>query len=191
MKKKAVFGIFKTRNKAEGAVDAMKMTGFSSQDISVLLPQRMGSQDFVHTRASKAPEGAVTGAGTGAVIGGALGLLMGIGALAVPGVGPLIVAGPIMSALAGIGSGGMIGALSGALIGYGIPEYEARRYEGAVRNGGILLSVHTDTEELQEEAKEAAGGEERGPLGSRRTAARPIRGPICIFYPGIPTPRPC
>src|SRR4029077_13756117 len=93
---------------------------------------------------SKTPEGATTGAASGAAIGGTLGLLAGIGALAIPGLGPFIAAGPIMGALAGAGTGGVVGGLVGALIGMGFPEYEAKRYEGLVKHGGILLSVHCD-----------------------------------------------
>lgn len=152
-KGKAVLGIFKTRAAVEIAVDALKMDGFSNSDISVLVPQYGGSQDFVHVKGTKAPEAAATGAGGGAVIGGTLGLLVGVGALAVPGLGPLIAAGPIMAALAGAGVGGAIGGVGGALIGMGIPEYEAKRYEGIVKNGGILLSVHADNEQEVEKAK--------------------------------------
>lgn len=144
-KAKAVFGIYKDRLETERAVSALKFEGFSTSDISVLLPDMAGSQRFAHEKGTKAPEGAATGAGTGAVIGGTLGLLAGIGALAIPGFGPFIAAGPIMAALAGAGVGGTVGGLGGALIGFGIPEYEAKRYEGFVKDGGILLSVHVDT----------------------------------------------
>src|SRR4030095_6501020 len=113
-----------------------------------------GTKDFAHTKATKAPEGATTGAGTGAVVGGALGWLAGIGALAIPGLGPFIAAGPIMAALAGAGVGGAVGGLAGALIGMGLPEYEAKRYEGRVKDGGILLSVHSDSSEETKRAKE-------------------------------------
>ena len=143
--KKAVFGIYKTREGVESAVDALKIGGFSASDISVLLPDNKGSQEFAHTKGTKAPEGAATGAGTGVVIGGTLGWLAGIGALAIPGVGPLIAAGPIVAALAGAGIGGTVGGISGALIGLGIPEYEAKRYEGYIKDGGILLSVHAES----------------------------------------------
>ena len=129
-KNKVVLGIYKTRSEVESAVDALKMDGFSTSDVSVLMPDSAGSQDFAHTKATKAPEGATTGASTGAVIGGALGLLAGVGALAIPGIGPFIAAGPIMAALAGAGVGGAIGGIGGALIGFGMPEYEAKRYEG-------------------------------------------------------------
>jgi hypothetical protein len=151
---KAVFGIYDSRAEVERAVDALKLDGFVAHDISVLLPDKKGSQEFAHTKNTKAPEGAATGASTGVVIGGALGWLVGIGALAIPGVGPLIAAGPIVSALAGAGIGGTFGGISGALIGLGIPEYEAKRYEGIVREGGILLSVHVETSKLANMAKE-------------------------------------
>src|SRR6202789_3757202 len=143
-KKTAVFGIYSTRNGAEQAAEALVNAGFAAGDISVLLPENLGTREIGTEKSTKAPEGATTGAGTGAVLGGALGLLAGIGALAIPGVGPLIAAGPIMAALAGVGVGGAVGGFTGALIGMGIPEYEAKRYEGRIAKGGILLSVHCD-----------------------------------------------
>ncbi len=144
-KKTAVFGIFKTANQAENSVDRLLAAGFSNDDISVLLPDLKSSKDFAHEKNTKAPEGTTAGVATGGVIGGTLGLLAGIGALAIPGVGPLIAAGPIMGALAGLGVGGAVGGLIGALVGMGIPEYEAKRYEGRIKEGGVLLSVHCDT----------------------------------------------
>ena len=150
---KAVFVIYRNQAEAEAAVSSLKACGFRSSDISVLLPQPTGSSDLVHTKATKAPEGAAAGVGTGVVVGGTLGLLVGIGALAIPGLGPFIAAGPIMSALAGIGVGTAVGGISGALIGFGIPEYEAKKYEGFVKEGGILLSVHTDNPEWTVKAK--------------------------------------
>ncbi len=170
-KNKAVLGIYKTRTEVESAVDALKADGFATSDISVLLPENSGSHDFAHTKATKAPEGAATGAGKGAVIGGTLGLLAGIGALAIPGFGPFIAAGPIMAALAGAGVGGTVGGVSGALVGFGIPEYEAKRYEGFVKNGGILLSVHTDNSEQVEKAKkclERTGAEDIATAGEAK-----------------------
>src|SRR5207237_1565699 len=133
------FGIYSTRMGAENAVDRLKMEGFRNTDISVLIPGNVGTKDLAHQKNTKAPEGATAGAGTGAVLGGTLGWLVGIGALAIPGLGPFIAAGPIVAALAGAGAGGAIGGLTGALIGMGIPEYEAKRYEGRVKDGGILL----------------------------------------------------
>jgi hypothetical protein len=144
-KKTAVFGIYHTRNQAELSVDRLLATGFSNDDISVLLPDSQSSKDFAHDKSTKAPEGATAGVTTGGAIGGTLGLLAGIGVLAIPGVGPFIAAGPIMGALAGLGVGGAVGGLIGALVGMGIPEYEAKRYEGRIKEGGVLLSVHCDT----------------------------------------------
>jgi hypothetical protein len=149
----AVFGIYKTAQSAESAVDQLISTGFSNSAISVLLPDDESTRAFAHEKNTKAPEGTTTGAATGGVVGGTLGLLAGIGALAIPGVGPLIAAGPIMAALAGVGVGGAVGGVVGALVGLGIPEYEAKRYEGAVKNGGTLLSVHCDTSEQIDTAK--------------------------------------
>src|SRR4029077_9342011 len=153
-KNTAVFGIYSSYEQAEGAVDALRAAGFRNTDISVLFPENVGSKDFAHRKGTKAPEGATTGAGTGALIGGALGWLTGIGALAIPGLGPFIAAGPIMAALAGGAVGGAVGGIGGALIGMGIPEYEAKRYEGRVTKGGILLSVHSDDSAWTKRAKE-------------------------------------
>ena len=153
-KNTAVFGIYKTLSQAEDAVNRLVAAGFTNDDISVLLPDNQSTRNFAHKKETKAPEGTTTGVTAGGAIGGAIGLLAGIGALAIPGVGPLIAAGPIMGALAGVGVGGAVGGLIGALIGMGIPEYEAKRYEGRVKEGGILLSAHCDTSDEIGRAKE-------------------------------------
>jgi hypothetical protein len=149
-----VFGIYRDRVGVEHAVDDLKDAGFRNTDISVLFPENVGTKDFAHEKATKAPEGTAAGAGTGAVVGGTLGWLAGIGTLAIPGVGPLIAAGPIVAALTGVGVGGALGGITGALIGMGIPEYEAKRYEGRVKEGGILLSVHSDNSDWTKKAKD-------------------------------------
>src|SRR6201998_1502062 len=162
-KNTAVFGIYRTRADVERAVDALKAAEFRNSDISVLFAESTGTKDFAHEKETKAPEGATAGAGTGALLGGGLGWLAGIGALAIPGLGPFIAAGPIMAALAGAGVGGAVGGVTGALIGMGIPEYEAKRYEGRLQKGGILLSVHCSTSEEIKRAKELVertGGED-------------------------------
>ncbi len=151
--KKSVFGIYKSRQSVESAVDSLKAGGFSSSDISVLMPKSDSTQDFAHEKQTKAPEGATTGGTAGVAIGAGLGWLVGIGALAIPGVGPFIAAGPIMAALAGAGIGGAVGGVTGALVGMGIPEYEAKRYESFVKDGGILLSVHSDNSDETAKAK--------------------------------------
>jgi hypothetical protein len=153
-KNTAVYGIYPTYGAVENGVEALRAAGFRNTDISVLFPENVGTKDFAHKKDTKAPEGATTGAGTGFVVGGALGWLVGIGALAIPGLGPFIAAGPIMAALAGAGVGGAVGGIAGALIGMGIPEYEAKRYEGRVKEGGILLSVHCDNSEWVKHAKQ-------------------------------------
>jgi hypothetical protein len=150
----SVFAIYNTREDVERAVEALHRHGFRATDVSVLWPQNVGSKDLGHELHTKAPEGAAAGAGTGAVIGGTLGWLVGIGAIAVPGLGPLIAAGPIVAALAGAGAAGAVGGIAGALVGYGVPEYEAKRYEGRVRKGGILLSVHADNSEWAQRASD-------------------------------------
>ena len=176
---KSVFGIFNSRASVDSAVDRLKTAGFRNQDISVLMPSKEGTHDFAHEKDTKAPEGATTGAASGAVVGGGLGWLVGIGALAIPGIGPFVAAGPIMAALAGAGIGGTVGGVTGALIGMGIPEYEAKRYEGFVKDGGILLSVHVDDSDWQKIAKElletagardiATAGEEDSDLKGMKT----------------------
>jgi hypothetical protein len=142
--KKAVLCITPTRESAAAIVDDLKASGFSSNDISALFPDTSGSRDFAHEQNTKAPEGAAVGAGTGSLLGGTLGWLAGIGSLAIPGLGPFIAAGPIMAALGGAAIGAAAGGLTGALVGYGMPEYEAKQYEGKIRSGNILLSVHTE-----------------------------------------------
>lgn len=152
-KNTSVFGIYPTQGALESAVDRLRAAGFRGTDISVLFPENIGTKDFAHEKGTKAPEGASTGAGAGMLAGGALGWLVGIGTLAIPGLGPFIAAGPIMAALAGAGVGGAVGGLTGALVGMGIPEYEAKRYEGRVVKGGMLLSVHSDNSEWTDKAK--------------------------------------
>ena len=164
----AVFGIYKSSAQAEQAVDRIAAAGFSHNDISVLLPDAHSSKEFAHEKNTKAPEGTATGVTAGGVVGGTLGLLAGIGALAIPGLGPFIAAGPIMAALAGLGVGGAVGGLVGALVGMGIPEYEAKRYEGRVKDGGVLLSVHCDTSDEISKAKDllkATGAEDIASTG--------------------------
>ena len=169
-KNTAAFAIFPSRSAAEVAVDQLTAAGFSNQDVSVLMSDKEGSKDFATEKNTKAPEGTATGVGIGGTVGGTLGLLAGIGALAIPGVGPLIAAGPIMGALAGLGVGGALGGLVGALVGMGIPEYEAKRYEGRVKDGGILVSVHCDSSEEVSRAKDilkAAGGDDVASAGEK------------------------
>src|ERR1700726_1534367 len=153
-KNTAVFGIYGSYGAADAAVDGLRAAGVRNTALSVMFPENVGTKDFAHEKGTKAPEGATTGAGTGAVIGGAVGWLAGIGTLAIPGVGPFIAAGPIVAALAGAGVGGAVGGIAGALIGMGIPEYEAKRYEGRIKEGGILLSVHSDNSDWTKRAKE-------------------------------------
>src|SRR6202161_658212 len=154
-KKVGVFGIYSTRIAVENATDSLVRAGFPTSDISVLLPESPGGvKDMGTAKETKAPEGTAVGVTAGGVIGGTLGLLAGVGLLAIPGLGPFIAAGPIMAGLAGLGVGGAVGGVTGALIGLGIPEYEAKRYEGRLQKGGILLSVHCDTSEEIKRAKE-------------------------------------
>lgn len=150
----AVFCTATTRAQAERIVSGLRVAGFSSDDISALFPDDTGTRDFAHEQNTKAPEGATTGAGAGGVLGGALGLLAGIGAIAVPGVGPLIAAGPILATLSGAAVGAAVGGVTGALVGMGIPEFEAKRYEGKLRDGNILISVHVEDSTEKTRAKD-------------------------------------
>ena len=154
MSNTSVFAILSDRLHAQAAVDGLMRNGFRGEDISVLLADNVGTKDLAHEKHTKAPEGAVTGASAGVVIGGALGLLAGAGAILIPGIGPFIAAGPIMGLLAGAGGVGVAGGIIGALVGMGIPEYEAKRYEGLVREGRALLSVHCDNSDWERRAKE-------------------------------------
>jgi hypothetical protein len=170
-KNTAAFGIYRTQTALEEGIEALKSANFRREDISVLFPDNVGTKDFGHIKSTKAPEGASAGAGTGAVIGGVLGWLAGIGAIAIPGIGPFIAAGPIMTALAGLGVGGAVGGIAGSLIGLGIPEYEAKRYEGRIRNGGLLISVHCDDSEWTAKAKDIltnTGAEDVSSTGEAR-----------------------
>jgi hypothetical protein len=175
-KNKSVLGIYSSRSRVEHAVAVLKDSGFSHSDVSVLLPENLGSRELATEKATKAPEGATAGAGSGAVIGGALGWLAGIGAIAIPGLGPFIAAGPIMAALAGAGVGGAVGGVTGALVGIGIPEYEAKRYQGWLEKGGILVSVHCDTSDEIKRAKEIlerTGAEDISSAGEASADVKP------------------
>src|SRR6202022_1507142 len=180
-KNKSVFGIYSSRSAVENAISALKNAGFQHSDVSVLLPQNLGSKEIATEKNTKAPEGATTGAGSGAAIGGTLGWLVGIGALAIPGLGPFIAAGPIMAALAGMGVGGAVGGVVGALVGMGIPEYEAKRYDGKVKDGNILLSVHTEDNDERDRAKkilEAGGAEDISYTGKASVPKEQRKQPI-------------
>lgn len=164
-KNTAVFGIFPSRMEVEEAVEHLRRAGFRGTDISVLFQDNQGTKDFAHEKNTKAPEGSTTGVVAGGIAGGVLGWLTGIGALAIPGLGPLIAAGPIVAALAGMGAVGTLGGIVGALVGMGIPEYEARRFEGRIRDGGVLVSVHCDNADWVKRAKDVmvhAGGQDIG-----------------------------
>jgi len=169
-KNRAVFGIYANRLEVEEAVDHLRRTGFRSTDVSVLFPDNQGTKDFAHEKNTKAPEGLATGVAAGGIAGGVLGWLTGIGALVIPGLGAFIAAGPILGALAGAGAVGTLGGIIGALIGMGIPEYEARRFEGRIRDGGILLSVHCDNGDWVRRAKEVlqhTGAQDIGSEGEK------------------------
>lgn len=190
----AVFCIAASELIANNIVGNLKSAGFSNNDISVLFPDKSSTRDFAHEKNTKAPEGATIGAGSGGVVGGALGLLAGIGLLAIPGVGPFIAAGPIMAALSGIAVGAAIGGIAGALIGMGIPELEAKRYEGKVKDGNILISVHAETSEEVTSAKKiftdaratdiSSAGESNAP-GAKAESTRPV---IHTMPGAIPSP---
>jgi hypothetical protein len=170
-KNTAVFGIYQTQADVEFAVDALRTEGFRNTDVSVLFPENKGTKDFAIEKHTKLPEGTATGATAGGVVGGVLGWLAGVGVLAIPGLGPFIAAGPIMAALTGMGVLAAVGGIAGALIGMGIPEYEARRYEGRIKDGGILLSVHCDDVNWSAKAKqilERTGAQDVASAGEAR-----------------------
>jgi hypothetical protein len=177
-KNTAVYGICKNVSHLETTIDALRLAGFRSDDISTLFPDKMSSRDFALQSNTKAPEGAATGAGAGIVVGGTLGWLVGIGALAIPGLGPFIAAGPLMAALAGAGVGGAVGELTGALIGLGLPEFEAKRYEGLIKSGGILLSVHADSSEWVSKAKRVLKDCQVGDISSSGEASAETKSPV-------------
>jgi len=166
----AVFGIYPDRAAVEETVEHLRSAGFRSTDISVLFPDNQGTKDFAHEKNTKAPEGATTGVVAGGITGGVLGWLTGIGALAIPGLGPFVAAGPIVAALAGAGAVGTLGGIVGALVGMGIPEYEAKRYEGRIREGGVLVSVHCDSADWVKRCREImvqTGGQDIGATGEK------------------------
>ncbi|HYL35751.1 MAG TPA: DUF3341 domain-containing protein [Bryobacteraceae bacterium] len=167
-KNTAVFGIYRDKAAVQSGLGVLRSAGFRNTDISVLIPANPGTKDFAHHKDTKAPEGATAGAASGAVLGGVLGWLAGAGTLAIPGVGPLLAAGPILGMLAGAGAVGIAGGIVGSLVGMGIPEYEAKRYEGRIRAGGILLSAHCDNSEWVKRAKkilEETGAEDVSSAG--------------------------
>jgi len=176
-KNTAVFGIFTSRARAEKSVDRLISAGFRSDDVSVLAPDQDATRELATEKNTKAPEGTTTGATAGGAIGGTLGLLAGIGALAIPGLGPFIAAGPIVGALAGMGAGAATGGLIGALVGMGIPEYEAKRYEGRVKDGGILVSVHCDDSDWVSKAKNVlkdSGAEDISSAGEKAVSSHGV-----------------
>ena len=164
----AVFGLFNDETTLSSAIDALKSAGFASSSISALLPDTRATKQLAHEKHTKAPEGAAAGATAGVAIGGTLGLLLGIGAITIPGLGMFLAAGPIMAALAGAGVGAAAGTLTGALIGMGIPEYEAKRYESFVNDGGMLLSVHCTTDDEAHRARSLLDGFGGHDIGNRR-----------------------
>jgi hypothetical protein len=174
-KNTSVYGILSRFEQLEETIKAMQDAGFRAEDISVLVPENRGNKDLAASKATKGPEGTATGGATGAVAGGILGWLAGIGALAIPGVGPFLAAGPIMSALAGMGAGAVLGGATGGLVGIGIPEYEAKRYEGLVKHGGILVSVHCDDSKWTDRAKKVLKDNGADDISSASEAAADYR----------------
>jgi len=173
---KSIVGIVNDRSEAEIAVSNLQSAGIPTSSVSILLPDKSGTRDFAHEHNTKAPEGAVAGAGAGGLLGGTLGLLAGIGALAIPGLGPLIAAGPLMAALSGSAAGAAVGGITGALVGLGIPELEAKRYEGKLRAGNILVAVHTESGDQRKAAEQALKRSGAKDVSSTSEASVPKRG---------------
>jgi hypothetical protein len=175
----SVYALASSDTQANEMVQAFRNAGFRVDDISVLYPDNStSSRDFGHEKNTKAPEGAVAGGTTGAVVGGALGWMAGIGLLAIPGIGPFIAAGPIMALLGGAALGGAVGGITGSLIGLGIPEYEAKRYEGKIRKGRILISVHADNSEWADKAKAIFRDQGAEDIGSSSEASAESESPV-------------
>ena len=176
----SVFGIFRDQQALDRTVDVLKANNFRNSDISVLMPSKQETKDFAVEKNTKAPEGAATGATAGVVGGGVLGWLVGAGALAIPGVGPFIAAGPIIAAIAGAGVGGTLGGVAGGLIGLGIPEFEAQRYEGYIKEGGMLISIHVDDSDWEAKAKrllEANGAKDVATTSEKKSDDTPYTQP--------------
>jgi len=138
----AIYGIFVTPSSLEAAVDALTSAGISLNGLSLLMSDKGGWQDFTSGGAAKHSDPSAPGAGVGGALGGLVGLLVGLGALVIPGAGPLVAAGPMMASLAGLTVGGALGGLVSALVDLGLPEYEAKLYDGRLKDGAVLLSVH-------------------------------------------------
>jgi hypothetical protein len=172
-KNRVVIGIVDAETQAESLVQRLTEQGFGSSDISVIFPDKGGTRDFAHEHNTKAPEGAVAGGVTGGVVGGTIGLLAGIGALAIPGLGPFIAAGPLMAALSGSAAGAAVGGITGALIGLGIPEIEAKKYEGKLRGGNILVAAHIDDSDEERRAKDTFAREGAHDVSSTSEASVP------------------
>jgi hypothetical protein len=171
----AVFAIVKNEGQAVRIAEELRSAGFTGDDVSVLFADRAGTRDFGHEQHSKAPEGATAGASVGGVLGGALGWLAGIGSLAIPGLGPFIAAGPILAALSGAAAGAAVGGVTGALIGLGMPEYEAKLYEGKIRDGNILFSVTVENAEERKVAREMFERHGATDVATSSTASVPKR----------------
>ena len=176
-KNKVVIGMIDSEIQAENVVQALNAAGFANADVSAILPDRHGTRDFAHEHNTKAPEGAVGGVAGGGLLGGTLGLLAGIGALAIPGLGPFIAAGPLMAALSGAAAGATVGGVAGALVGLGIPEIEAKHYEGKLLGGHILMAVHVDDDEQEKRAREILRREGGHDISSTSEASVPQREP--------------
>jgi hypothetical protein len=170
-KKISVFGLFNDEQMIGKAIDGLLAAGFRNEDISALLQDRQSTKALAHEKHTKAPEGAAVGATAGVLSGGTVGLLLGLGTIVIPGLGAFLAAGPIMAALAGAGVGGAVGTLTGALIGMGIPEYEAKRYESFIHNGGALLSVHCDDDDWARKARSLLDGFGAHDIGKASEAA--------------------
>jgi Protein of unknown function (DUF3341) len=149
----SVIGIYPDRTTVSDAINVLHKAGYRPTDISVLSSDNQGSKDFGHEKHTRAPAGAALGAAVGAFIGAALAWYVSNGTLIITGLGPLVAAGPVLAALAGAGAGGTLGWIVGLLAGLPLSEYVAKRYAGRIRRGGILLSVHCDSQEWCNRAK--------------------------------------
>lgn len=151
----AAFGIYADRMSAGEAVDALHRIGFRNADTSILVPDNIGTKDFSHEKHTKALQGAAIGAAIGIAVGCCLGWLVSTGQSAgISWLAHFAALGTFGAVLSGAGVGSGVGLLIGALIGSAIPEYEAIRYEGRSRKGGVLLSIHCDNIDWTRRAKD-------------------------------------
>jgi hypothetical protein len=147
-KDKMVTGVFRDRVNSQNVYEWLRNRGYTAQEINVMMSESTRSsyaaEDEREERirsGSAAAEGVGVGGAIGTAVGATLGAVLAIGtSLAIPGLG-LVVAGPLAAAFAGGGAGAVAGGIIGGLVGLGIPEPNARAYQEALREGGVVIGV--------------------------------------------------